>query len=187
MTSTIEIHPTRIGQQADRAKAASDEFPALNPKTAIVYFDLVFEDFNLEEDQSPDADADGRERAEAFLALHKGDLDKAMMMAESAAMADMAARLKKAGLPGRLANEGHSSDGSLAMKFGVDSVDDVKKLVKFVQRSSGGGEDEIYLDAPYMAARGFHFYPDGVNNTRFGFGGGISGQGDIEEWLETQG
>jgi hypothetical protein len=134
---------------------AADAPLALNPKNAIVYFDLAFEDYNLEEDQSPNADEDGQERAAAFLAMGKGDLTKAVLATEDAAMKEIGAKLKKAGLNVRLNNEGHGSGGELVMKFGVDSLDDVKKLVSFIGKNMGGGDDVIYLDAPYMEARGF--------------------------------
>ena len=170
---------------ARKVKAASDEFPALDPKSAMAYFDLHFEDYNLEEDQGPNADEDGAQRAADFLALGKGKLDQAGRAAEDAAMKEIGDKLKKAGLNVRLGNEGHGSDDALVMNFGVDSSNDVKKLVAFVNKNTGGGDDVIYLNAPYMEARGFVLYPNGVNNGGFGFG--AAGDGDIDEWLEAQG
>lgn len=160
-------------------------FPALDPKTAIVYVGLVFEDYNYADDASS-ADADRQEAVRAFMRLGN-DVCEAASKAEGMALADLERRLKTAGLDVRLTNESHDDEGGLIVKFGVSSIADVERLVRFVRGNSGGGEDEIYLDAPYMAARGFRLYPQGVNRPSFVFGGShLAGEGDIEDWLEAQ-
>jgi hypothetical protein len=173
----------KAGDVEASVSAASDEFPALDPKSAMVYFDLYFEEDNLEEDQGPNADEDQQQRAAEFLATGKGDITNAARKAEDDAMKEIGAMLKKAGLNVRLGNEGHGSGDELVMKFGIDTVDQVKKLVDFIKRNTGGGEDVIYLNAPYMEARDFVLFPVGVNNDGFS----VNGDGDIEEWLEAQG
>lgn len=134
---------------------------ALDPRKAIVYFDLCFE-----EDNYLEAKDEGDDHAAELLALGKGNEEKAIHKAEDLAMEEIEKILKKSGVRVRLDNEGHDSNGDLVMKFGVDSLDDVKKILKVINKASGGGDDDIYLDY-YFTARGFLLFPQGVNGLRY--------------------
>ena len=69
----------------------------------------------------------------------------------------------------RIFNEGHSGFGDLVCKFGVDTPQDVFRVAKIVRHQFGGGDDTIYLDAPYSDARGFMLYPKGLRGPQYEF------------------
>jgi len=159
-----------------KVKAAEE---GLDPRKAMLYFDIHLEDYNVEEDQDSD-DEDAKERLAEFLELGGGDLSRAAQKAEDMMVKEMQKRLAKAGLRVRLSNEGHGSGDELVMKFGIDDLDQVEKVIEFVGENMGGGDDVIYSeDVAYMEARGFTLYPQGVNGLRVEFDG-------MEDWLDDQ-
>lgn len=171
---------------------------AFNPRTAIVYFDLHFSEDNYEEDKELAKDPQNEGNADnirRFVALGN-DEGMAAHEAEIKAMAEilqMIAEFQKEkygddevnrGLS-RLSTEGHDEYDNLICKIPVYNIQEVRDIFEFVQRRSGGGEDEIYLDH-YMQAGQFRLYPDGVNDKSYSLKGHCY-NGDIEEWLEEQG
>ena len=144
----------------------------------IIYFDLEFEDYNVEEDLSAaeDGDEDAIENLVAAGIGYPPDLSKAGGQ-EFQAIAELE---KMLGV--KISNEGHSNS-SLICKFSVGSWEEVNKVYDIIQRNTGGGEDQIYLDTPYQAAQGFTLYPD--ENLANGRSWGTNGRdGDLDEWLE---
>jgi hypothetical protein len=147
-----------------------------DPRKAMIYFDLVFEDYNFEEDQENDP-----KRAERFLKLGGGDPSKAALKAEQLAMKEAQKILKVK----RIGNEGHGSGGELVCKISVDSVEEARKIFDKVEAEHGGGDDVVYLDAPYMAMQGFTLFPQGVNGPQYRLGG--SSREDIDDfWDEVE-
>lgn len=162
-------------KQLTSAKAAASANPYLKylsagphplGRMAIVYFDLAMEDYNVEEDAG-----NGDEFAQSLL----DDVRNALKL-ESDALKSLS-RMFGA----RIMNEGHDSGGGLVCKFAVDSWDDVKKALSVINRNHEGGDDQIGTGVPYMVARDFRLYPDGVNNVFYGEGSGA--EGDWNEWL----
>jgi hypothetical protein len=136
-------------------------------KKAVCYFDLKFEDDNYNED-NPSVDCD--------------TATKFALEAESSAIKEIEGMLKPLGVE-RVTPFAHNSDGSLDTSFGLDTAKQVKELYDFIMNSFGGGDDIIYLQAPYMEALCFTFFPQGVNGPRFRIGG--NGDEDLELFLEA--
>lgn len=155
--SLDEAAPTDIGPNS------------FDPRRAMIYFALHFEEYNYEEDRDSD-DPDAQKRAADFLKMGnrgKDQFARAIMAAEDAAISEITRLIKKAKPNVRINNEGHGQGGELIMKFGVDSMEDAKAIALLVSRNTGGGDDIIYLNAPYMEARDFRLYPQGVNKRSF--------------------
>ena len=154
--------------KAKKGKKASVKTAGAHPlgRMAIVYFDLAMEDYNIEEDAD-----NGDEFAQSLMADHRKGLEL-----ESKAVKNLS-RMFGA----RIMDEGHDSGGGLVCKFGVDSWADVKKALDVINRNHEGGDDQIGTDVPYMVARDFRLYPDGVNDVFYGEGSGA--EGDWDEWL----
>ena len=141
----------------------------IDPRAAVLYFDIVFADYDVEEDASG---SNGAERQAEALTL-QADPHK-MVDLELKAATQVGHLLGK-----RVHDEGHGSDDALVCKVGIDDYGDVVVAYNKIMRAHGGGDDEIYLDAPYCSARGFRFYPRGVNGPSFG---ADHGEG-IDDWL----
>ena len=152
------------------------EAVSFDPRKAMIYFDLSFEEDNYEEDKAS-SDARSKKMAADFLKLGKGDESRAVMAAEDLAMKAVEAMLKKSGVSFKLDNEGHDAYGNLIVKFGVDSADEAKKIHDVVMKAHGGGDDAIYLEN-YMTAQGFRVYPQGVNSKSYSL------LADSDEWLD---
>lgn len=137
-----------------------------DPRSAIVYFDLCFEECDHEEDVSAaeQGDADAAARLAEVLAHDPADFGHALHLHESAAMREVAAWIQTA-LPGRsVNNEGHDGLGDLVMEVGVNALEEAKALADLVVGRTGGGDDVCYLDTAYFCVQGFRLYPQGVND-----------------------
>ena len=141
------------------SKVASD----FDPRKAIMYFYISFEDYYAEED--------GVELS-----------DREVSSMESKALKNVSRLLKV-----RVGNEGHDRFGNLVCKIAVNSLEEVAKIVEIVQRNTIGGEDQIDTDVEYFSAQGFTLYPTGVNGRPTYQMGGLGGHEDLEEYLEDQG
>jgi len=153
-----------LTKQAAVAKKAQDS--SLDPRKAMMYFDISFEDYNID-----DAAEEGDEIA---LKLQGGDDRLAVKLEGDAIKA--AERI----LGVKVSNEGHDSAGNLVCKFGVDSWGDVDKAYKAISRNTIGGDDQIDL-APFYVGQGFFLLPQGVNGPKYG---NVPGRkGDLDDWL----
>jgi hypothetical protein len=149
--------------------AASTGTGALDPRKAMMYFDISCEDYNIEEDaENGEPLAMKIMEDERGLVLHKleGDAYKAVE------------KLFRV----RLSNEGHDSSGNLVCKFPIDSVEDVENALKVINRNHIGGDDQIDTGVQYFTAQGFTLYPQGVNGPRYSENS--QDDGTLEEWLE---
>ena len=135
-------------------------------RMAIVYFDLAMEDYNIEEDA---------DEGDAFAQSLLDDPRKANAL-ESKALKSLSRMFGT-----RIMNEGHDSGGGLVCKFAVNSWADVKKANDVISRYYEGGDDQIGTDVPYMVARDFRLYPDGVNDVFYG--AAPDAEDDWDEWL----
>lgn len=152
------------GKQAAAPKVKGGAHPLT--RNAIVYFDLVLEDYNIEEDAD-----NGDEFAKSLMA------DNQEMMKLQGK--DLASLKRMFGTT--IMDEGHGSDDALVCKFSVDSWADVKKANDVINRHHTGGDDNMGLDVPYFEARSFRLYPDGVNNVFYSEES--QAKGDWNEWL----
>ena len=152
------------GKQAAAPKVKGGAHPLT--RDSIVYFDLVLEDYNIEEDAD-----NGDEFAKSLM----GD-NQEMMKLQGKALASL-----KRMFGTTIMNEGHGSDGALVCKFSVDSWADVSKANDVINRHHTGGDDNMGLDVPYFEARSFRLYPDGVNNVFYSEES--QAKGDWNEWL----
>lgn len=147
---------------------ASEGPHPLDPKTAIVYFGVITENYNIEEDAE-----NGDEKAQSLLDDPRKAVDLELRAVKS---------LQKL-LKTRISNEGHDSTGELVCKFGVSSRDDIKKLNRILNRHHVGGNDDTDTGVDYTVARDFRFYPLGIRGRVF-YGGGPGAEGDLEDWLD---
>jgi hypothetical protein len=136
-------------------------------RMSIVYFDLIMEDYNIEEDAE-----NGDEFAQSLM---DGDGRGALKL-ESDAIKNLSRMFGK-----RISNEGHSNDGSLICNFAVNSWAEVNKALSVINRNHTGGDDNIDTGVRYFEARDFRLYPDGTNDVFYGEGNGA--EDDWDEWL----
>jgi hypothetical protein len=139
------------------------------PQNAIVYFSLVIEDYNIEDDA-----AHGDERAAALLDGNGWEL----VCMESRGLAWIARQLSV-----RITDEGHDVGGDLVCKFAVDTVEQLEQLDAFLSRYHTGGNDTIETGEQYISALDFRFYPNGVNDVFFGADYGA--EADISDFIEA--
>lgn len=139
------------------------------PRNAIVYFSIVTEDYNIEDDA-----VRGDERAAALLTGNGWEL---------VCMESRAVRWIAHTLGVRVNDEGHDSTGDLVCKFAVDTVEQLEQLDAFLSRYHTGGNDQIDTDEQYVAARDFRLYPNGVNDVFFGAEYGA--EADISDFIEA--
>ncbi len=153
--SELESRIARLERK--NTKLASD----FDPRKAIMYFSIDFEDYNAEEDGVEFSDRE----------LHKKTLEAQ----------------KKVGriLKVRISNEGHDSSGNLICKFGVDSLKEAAKIFKIIQRGGEGGT-VIETGVEYFIANFFTLYPQGVNGIAYQMDA-FGPAKDLEEYLEDQG
>ena len=163
--------------RADAMRRYEDMQNRPNPKVkgahpvgrmAVVYGDLVLEDYNIVEDANS-----GDKFAKSLMA----DSDKLNKL-EGKALVSLARLFGT-----EIWNEGHSSDGALVCKFSVNSWADVKKANDVISRHHTGGDDAISLDVPYFAALSFRLYPDGVNSVFYSEESRAKGTWD--DWLSA--
>ena len=152
----LEARIARLERQT--SKVASD----FDPRKAMMYFDIQFEEYNAEED-----------------GVNLSSRDLSSM--ESNALRNVSRLLKV-----KVGNEGHDSHGDLICKISVNSLEEVAKIVEIVQRNTIGGEDQIDTDVQYFVAQGFTLYPQGVNGVSYQIGGNGRHE-DLEEYLEEAG
>jgi len=146
---------------------------SFDPSKAVIYFDLNFAEENLEEDKK-----ENPERYQEFMELGGGDLTKAAFKVEAMALKEAKAILKVSSI----SNEGHD-DNALTCRIGVKSLKEAKAIFERAWKKVGGGDDIVYLDAPYMEMRGFQLFPEGINGPVYTTKG--SGDSDVEEYFET--
>jgi len=139
----------------------------LNPRLAVVYFDLHTEEYNIEEDAR-----EGDAEAKALL-----NDPRQILRLEHKALAELSRKFGH-----RISDEGHDRYGDLVCKFGVNDWAEVKAANDVISKHHIGGDDEMDAGAPYMVARGFRLYPNGVNDVFYGEESGA--EGTWEEWLQ---
>lgn len=174
------VQAMMVVQSLYQSDAGYDQRTGEFGRGGVMYFDLVTEDYNVEEDVSSaeDGDEDAIERLNDSGIGFPPDFGWGRDL-EFKALAEMG---KLLGV--RINNEGHS-DNSLTCKFSVSNWAEVKRISDIISRDHVGGDDQIGLDTPYMAAQGFILYPDEdlVNGRSWGTGYG-NVEGDLDEWLE---
>ena len=136
------------------------------PEDATVYFDLNFDESKLKEDLDGENGPERQRDAEAIWSpdgtysdlFNKSDgpirpvwwsVFEAEALKEISAM--LGVKVQHPSWP--------PPHGPLVCKFGVDTPQDVFRVADIVRTNSGGGDDVIYLNAPYTEASGFLFYP----------------------------
>jgi hypothetical protein len=136
--------PDDVAAQVRISLSRADLNPIGTPRAdprfdGMVYFDIVLEDYNIEEDRDSD-DPEARERYELFIGEHKHEHDPltaASLAAENAAIDAAAQWLKEAlGRDVAIGNEGHSGSG-LVCKFGVNGLIEVKRVIKAIHDQEG--------------------------------------------------
>lgn len=141
----------------------------IDPRLAVVYFDLSVEIYNLEDG--------AKENDDYALKIMREIQARGIGWMED----DAVERLGR--LFGRkIDNEGHDQHDSLVCRMHVDTVDDVREVLNVLNHYHAGGNDSIEA-GDYVEASNFRFYPQGVNGPSYGAN---ARSGDIEEWLITQ-
>lgn len=154
----LEIRVARLEKQSSTKIAT--EFAH---GKAVMYFDLIFDYDNAEEDGVSPSFRD-------FTRM------------ENKAMDNLSRTLKI----GYIGNEGHDSSDALICKIDhLVDLEEVADIISIVQRNTIGGEDQIYTNVKYFVAQGFTFYPQGVNGDSYQMGGNGK-HGDLEKYLEDR-
>ena len=154
-------------RRTSRRIRANNAATAIDPRSAVIYFDLHLEDYNVEEDAR-----DGKRLAKRMMS----DGGKTVNEMERKAL-DKLSKLFKV----RIFNEGHGSTDDLICGINVDSWADVNHILKILSKQHVGGDDEIDTGVRYFVARGFTLFPRGVNGPRFSDTLPTSG---LTEWVE---
>lgn len=149
-------------------KTATEGAYPLDPRSAILYFDLVLEDFNVEEKAEEGDEIAKKMMEDSGVTINKMEFSAIKHLEHLFGV--------------HISNEGHGSDDALVCKFGVNTWKDVDKAYDIIQRNLIGGDDEIEAGEPFFVARGFTLFPQGVNEARFGSMPGS--KGDLSDWLE---
>jgi len=150
--------------------AASTGIGSLDPRKAVMYFQISCEDYNIEDDAR-----DGDPLATEIMEDKSG---RALLNLEWDAYKAVEKLFRV-----RLTNEGHDSAGNLVCRFSIDSVEDVENALKVINRNHIGGDDQIDTGVQYFTAQGFTLYPQGVNGPRYSDEGSYP---TIEEFLEEE-
>lgn len=135
----------------------------LDARTAVVFFDLCFEEYNYNEDveAAKNGDTEAAERL-AHVMAYGSDLGYALHLAENKALSEIEAKLNR-----KVSDYGHDSYGHLICCVSVDTLEESKVVAEIVAKMTGGGDDCVYLEEPYFCAQGFILYPRGVNRPSF--------------------
>ena len=130
---------------------------------ATIYFDLHFEDYNLEEDLM-----EGRSHLDGDYTIEDFRSGDQQLVNEMLQIEVKGQQYIGQLLGGRsVRNEGHTSDGTLVCKFVVTDLADLKDVYdKLGAQMMGGGDIDV---APYLVARGFTMYPQSVNDGAVSF------------------
>lgn len=153
------------------AKTAAEGPKKFDPRSAVVYFDIHFDEDNLKEDAG-DPSSPAHEEAKKILSEAQSSSGSSIHKLEGQAMAQAAKILGHS-----FSNEGHDRFDDLVCKItSVHSVEDVSKLFDTVSRKVIGGDDIIDL-APYFVAQNFVLFPEGVNGPQVPFA-------DFDDWKE---
>jgi hypothetical protein len=134
-----------------------------------VYFSLHTKEYDIEE-----AAQEGDAEAKALLR------DPRLILG----LEDKALRELSRKFGHRISNEGHDQYGDLVCKFGVNDWVEVKAAKDVIDANLAGygSDDTMELDVPYVLARDFRLYPNGVNDTFYGEEHGSVGT--WETWLK---
>lgn len=147
----------RVARLERNTKVATD----FDPDSAVLYFDITFDEYSAEEDGAVFSD------------------DQLEDMEEKA-VRNVSKLFRE-----RVEDEGHDNM-ALICKIFVDDLKTVAKIIKKVQRKTIGGEDQIEVDVDYHVAQNFTLYPQGIRETSYQMGGNGHHE-DLEEYLEEAG
>ncbi len=139
----------------------------MDKRRAILYFSIRIEDYNIEEDAA---------NGDSYAANLISDVYE-LLRIENQAVNKIAQDI---GMP--VWNEGHDEFGALVCKIGIESIEDLRSIKDYIDRSFIGGDDNIEA-APYTFAGDFRFYPSGVNDEFYGAAPGAIDE--ISEYIEA--
>jgi hypothetical protein len=165
------INDLNLMYRSAKAQKAADS--ALDPRKAVRYFDIVFNEGDAEEQAKEEYSPESHELAKRL--MDPADKGRSLLKLEDEAY-------KRAGsiLKVRLGNEGHNR-GDLVCSFNVSSVKEVAKVWDRIERGMSN-DYEMDLDTPFFTAMDFRLYPQGVNGPSYG----ESEYNDIQDWLDEQ-
>ena len=148
-------------------------FERISRHGGLLYFDIHFEEYNLEEDLGEHGEHYHLKGEYSLEDLENGnaELTQELLELEWKALRgierDLREVLDKDSLfPRSVHNEGHDYLGVLVCKIYIKNLEELKKVNEYISSNHIGGDDEIGSDAPYHTIRGFMFFPNGLSNTR---------------------
>jgi len=162
-------------------------------RRALVEFHIEIETYNMEEDWEAFLEhydpilADTREHWEAAYRDVGLTFNSAIRPMTDPTFHDQIMEHALDEIANRLGGIETISDGSsiqdkFPVSFGVDTVEEVNDIFGRIESEHGGGDDIIYLNAPYTNASTFVFYPEGVDGPSYSLSGSGT-DGDVEDWL----
>lgn len=152
---------------ARKARNPYAGLPEIDPRGGDLYFDIHYEDYNVDEDAKDPESSLHSLAAKLKSEEKKGGYPAMYFNLERQAEKDAASLLGKP-----VSDYGHDNYGNLSMRASVNSYADLEKMIDSIQRADRTLDyASIGLgDSPYHEARGFMFYPRGVNGPSYDIG-----------------
>jgi len=147
-----------------KARDPYASLPKIDPRGGDLYFGINYEDYNVD-DSANDPDSSLRELARSLNAEAKlGKYPETYFRLENEAQKN-AQRL----LGASVTNYGHNSFGDLDAHVSVENYADLERMIDSIGRADQTLDyATIGLgDSPFHVARGFMFYPEGVNGPQY--------------------
>lgn len=151
-------------------------FRAIEPSRAMVYFVL-----RIDEDSIADhaREVPGSKEAQIYIEHEDGSYEwdhRKLLELESEAYREVKQLFRTIGF--RVNDEGHLHDGSLSLKFSVDSWADVHRLLHWLSSREMNGDEEFVLEtSPFVFFGSFRLYPEFDVEDR------VEGMSDLKDWV----
>jgi len=158
-----------------------EDLPKIEKKESIVYFEICFEHYNLEEDlENGKTYLKGNYTVEDYKNGSR-EIIHELLDLEFQALKSIEKGLQKIldtdhVFPTKVFNEGHGSFGSLICGFSVNTISELKKVHDYILSSTYTISDDIIsaddisnFETPYYTIQGFRFYPNGLGSESIDF------------------
>ena len=143
--------------------------PEMDPRGGgDLYFDIHYEDYNVDEDANDPESSLHALATELKAEEKRAGYPRTYFKLEREAERNAATMLGKSSV----STYGHDDYGNVDARVSVDNYSDLERMIDSIQRADRTADYAgIGLgDSPYHEARGFKFFPRGVNGPRYDIG-----------------
>lgn len=160
-----------MARRGARSKKMTLAELTFDPRSAIVYFDLVIEDYNIEEDAgNPESDLHDYAK-QLFVDFDGGHELENKLYREVQELLGFS-----------IGNEGHGSDDALICKTYPRTAEDAFRCMKVLPTAG------VQISTPYGAVEDVRFYPQGPSGPYLTWDGASENISDenvnVEDWFE---